>query len=167
MDGKHLDCKKALPHNLAKIPGLSQSDRKVFVGGLPNTVFDEELKNYFITYGEIESCMVIKDKEDHTRNRGFGFVTFKHASTADEVCGEHRHVPHYIGNKRVTCSKSLPKNALPIKRVAGDGAPGGVGGVACGRVTGAVQSNANSAGIFASHLLSPLFGTRCVDFETK
>jgi hypothetical protein len=44
LDGKTLDCKRALPHGLAQIPYFNESEKKIFVGGLPNDCFDEELR---------------------------------------------------------------------------------------------------------------------------
>ncbi len=46
---------------------------KLYVGGLPFSTTDQELKRLFDTHGTVESAIVIKDKLSG-RSRGFGFV---------------------------------------------------------------------------------------------
>ena len=49
---------------------------KLFVGGLPFSTTDEELKAAFAEYGTVASAKVITDRETG-RSRGFGFVEFE------------------------------------------------------------------------------------------
>lgn len=49
--------------------------KKLFVGGLPWSVTDEELKNFFAPHGSVVEAKVISDRETG-RSRGFGFVTY-------------------------------------------------------------------------------------------
>lgn len=46
---------------------------KMFVGGLPFSATDEDLKSHFEQIGNVASAKVITDRETH-RSRGFGFV---------------------------------------------------------------------------------------------
>ena len=55
--------------------------KKIYVGGLPYAVRDEELKEFFAAAGNIESATVIMDRATN-RSKGFGFVEF---STDDEA----------------------------------------------------------------------------------
>jgi len=48
---------------------------RLFVGGLPWAVDDHQLQDHFVTYGQIVSAVVIRDRETQ-RSRGFGFVEF-------------------------------------------------------------------------------------------
>ncbi len=48
---------------------------KLFVGGLPFTTTDDELKDAFSEFGTVASAKVITDRESG-RSRGFGFVEF-------------------------------------------------------------------------------------------
>lgn len=45
----------------------------IYVGNLPNTVTEEDLKKAFEDFGQVESVNVIKDRYSG-RSRGFGFV---------------------------------------------------------------------------------------------
>lgn len=63
---------------------------KLFVGGLPWAVTDEELNEAFAKAGKVESAVVVKDKFSG-RSRGFGFVemaTDEDAQKAQEMYNE-------------------------------------------------------------------------------
>lgn len=45
----------------------------IFVGNLPFSTTESDLRSLFAEYGEIDSVAVIKDR-DTGRSRGFGFV---------------------------------------------------------------------------------------------
>ncbi len=45
----------------------------IYVGNLSNEVTEEDLKQAFETFGEVESVKIIKDKYTD-RSKGFGFV---------------------------------------------------------------------------------------------
>lgn len=49
---------------------------KLFVGGLPFTTTDEELKELFAAHGAVASATVVRDR-DSGRSKGFGFVEFE------------------------------------------------------------------------------------------
>lgn len=56
----------------------------MFVGGLPHNLSDEEFKEYFAQYGEIEDSAILKDKRTG-KPRGFGFVTYKDVNNLRNV----------------------------------------------------------------------------------
>jgi len=68
----------------SKINPTKKDIRKLFVGGLPSEVNDEEFKNYFSQYGPIVDSIVMIDRETGY-SRGFGFVTFEDPAVANEV----------------------------------------------------------------------------------
>jgi cold-inducible RNA-binding protein len=55
---------------------------KLFVGNLPYQATDEELKQLFADYGDIEDAVVIRDRQTN-RSKGFGFITL-----ADDAAGQ-------------------------------------------------------------------------------
>ncbi|MCH7722122.1 MAG: RNA-binding protein [Bacteroidetes bacterium] len=57
---------------------------KLFVGSLPWSVDDEELKETFEKHGSVVSAKVIMDR-DTSRSRGFGFVEMESSSDASNA----------------------------------------------------------------------------------
>ena len=57
---------------------------KLFVGSLPWSVNDEELKETFEKHGTVISAKVITDR-DTRRSRGFGFVEMESSSDASNA----------------------------------------------------------------------------------
>ena len=55
---------------------------KLFVGNLPWSVGDDELKELFAEHGELVSATVVTNRYNG-RSRGFGFVEFESADDAD------------------------------------------------------------------------------------
>ncbi len=47
--------------------------KTLYVGNLPYTTSEEDLKEVFVPYGEVSSAKIITDRETG-RSRGFGFV---------------------------------------------------------------------------------------------
>lgn len=54
---------------------------RIYVGNLPYTTQDEDLNEAFSAFGEVESTIVIRDRETG-RSRGFGFVEMSDSSSA-------------------------------------------------------------------------------------
>jgi RNA recognition motif-containing protein len=58
--------------------------KKLYVGNLSWDTNDDALKAAFEPYGEIAEAVVVTDR-DSGRSRGFGFVTFESAESADKA----------------------------------------------------------------------------------
>ncbi len=58
--------------------------KKLYVGNLPFTATEDELRTLFERHGSITSVNVITDRETG-RSRGFGFVEMDEASAADDA----------------------------------------------------------------------------------
>jgi len=58
--------------------------KKVFVGNLPYTTTEDDLKDHFADQGRIVSARIINDR-DTGRSRGFGFVEFENDGDADSA----------------------------------------------------------------------------------
>ncbi|NKN31828.1 RNA recognition motif domain-containing protein [Marichromatium bheemlicum] len=55
---------------------------RIYVGNLPYSVTDDELRDIFSGFGELASAEVIKDKFSG-QSKGFGFVDMPNNSEAD------------------------------------------------------------------------------------
>jgi len=61
--------------------------KKLYVGNLPWSCGDDDLRDLFASFGEVESARVISDR-DTGRSRGFGFVELKEAEAADRAIAD-------------------------------------------------------------------------------
>ena len=57
---------------------------KLYVGNFPYTVDEDQLRELFSPYGEIEDLALIKDR-DTGRPKGFGFITFASQQSAEKA----------------------------------------------------------------------------------
>jgi RNA recognition motif-containing protein len=53
--------------------------KKIYVGNLPFSTTDDDLRDLFARHGEVSSASVVMDRESG-RSRGFGFVEMETAS---------------------------------------------------------------------------------------
>ncbi len=59
----------------------------IYVSNFSFNVQDEDLKEFFVEYGEVSSAKVIMDKESN-RSRGFGFVEMPDDAAAQKAIQE-------------------------------------------------------------------------------
>lgn len=57
---------------------------RIFVGNLSFNTSDNELRDAFATYGEVDSAQVVTDRET-MRSRGFGFVDMPDNDAAQQA----------------------------------------------------------------------------------
>lgn len=85
-----------IAYNRSSGPG-HDDDKKVFVGGLGWNITENELREYFTQYGEIENIN-IKTHPISGLPRGFAFVQFVNSKSVDDVLAAG---DHFIANKKV------------------------------------------------------------------
>jgi RNA recognition motif-containing protein len=99
----------------------------IYVGNLSNEVTEEDLKQAFETFGEVESVKIIKDKYTN-RSKGFGFVEMaskaEGQSAIDGLNGKE------LKGKAVNVNEARPRTE---SRGRGGGYGGGRGGQGGGR----------------------------------
>lgn len=106
---------------------------KLFVGGLPWSTSDDELREAFAPFGEVVDAKVVTDRETG-RSRGFGFVTF--SSDAEAIAGRDAMDGASLGGRRlrVDVATERPRGDRPgggggpPRRFGGDRDGGGGGG---------------------------------------
>ncbi|MBN2251100.1 MAG: RNA-binding protein [Candidatus Altiarchaeota archaeon] len=59
-------------------------NKKLYVGGLPFSVTDDQLKTLFQSHGTVESAKVITDRYSD-QSRGFGFVEMSSQQEAEKA----------------------------------------------------------------------------------
>ena len=95
--------------------------KKLFVGGLAWATSSEGLRAAFEKFGEITDAIVLTDRETG-RSRGFGFVTFKEDSAADQAMAEMN--GQQIDGRAIKVDSATS----PAKGGGGFGGGGGGGG---------------------------------------
>ncbi|VDL95548.1 unnamed protein product [Schistocephalus solidus] len=79
--------------------------KKLFVGGIHHKTEEQSLRDYFSKFGEIVDVVVMKDS--HTgKPRGFGFITFKEASSVDAAQNNR---PHTLDGKEIDTKRAMPR----------------------------------------------------------
>ncbi|MEM9292757.1 MAG: RNA-binding protein [Acidobacteriota bacterium] len=78
--------------------------KKLYVGNLPYTASDEEVRELFSEYGDVTSVSLITDRETG-RPRGFGFVEMSEG--ADEAI-EALHGKTF-GGRNLTVNEARPR----------------------------------------------------------
>ncbi|CAL5229182.1 g12460 [Coccomyxa viridis] len=116
IDGKKIEAKAAVPKNSGNSPTLT---RKMFVGGT-GEIGDEEFKEYFMQYGEIEDSVVLRKPDG--MSRGFGFITFKDEMSVEKCLVKQ----HTLNGKQVEIKRAVKKEEM------GGGTGGSYGGGAGG-----------------------------------
>ena len=78
---------------------------KVYVGNLPFSFGQQELKDAFSSFGEITEASVITDKYSG-RSKGFGFVTFADDASAQKAIAEMNGKD--LGGREIKVSEARP-----------------------------------------------------------
>ncbi|MDJ0841239.1 MAG: RNA-binding protein [Acidobacteriota bacterium] len=60
---------------------------KLFVGNLSWNTAEEDLRDAFSRFGQIDECRIITDR-DTGRSRGFGFITYADPDSAQAAMNE-------------------------------------------------------------------------------
>jgi RNA recognition motif-containing protein len=85
-------------------------NKKLYVGGLPYSVTDDQLNELFAAHGTVESAKVITDRYTD-RSRGFGFVEMSTPeecqAAIDALNGSE------LGGRTLTVNMSRPRTDRP------------------------------------------------------
>jgi RNA recognition motif-containing protein len=85
----------------------------IYVGNLPYSVTDDDLRGAFAEFGEVSSAKIIMDRYSG-RSKGFGFVEMDNDSEAEEAIKSLNETDMQGRNLRVNQAK--PKTDRPPRR---------------------------------------------------
>lgn len=112
INGKEVEIKRTIPKGSSNSHSHSHSNhfktKKIFVGGIPTSLSQDDFKNFFSNYGNVVDHEIIRD---HTtkRSRGFGFVVFDNDKVVDDILS-HGNMIHMAGTQ-VEIKKAEPKKS--------------------------------------------------------
>jgi len=82
----------------------------IFVGSLPFSIKETELKEFFDEYGEVTSVKIITDKFSG-RSKGFGFIEMSDDESAQKAINELNGTE--IGGRKIVVNKAEEKKDRP------------------------------------------------------
>ena len=83
---------------------------KMFVGGLPFSTTDDELRELFAAHGKVASANVVRDRETG-RSKGFGFVEFENEE--EGKAAEKALNGSELGGRTISVAEARPKEDRP------------------------------------------------------
>ncbi|CAH8355911.1 unnamed protein product [Eruca vesicaria subsp. sativa] len=137
INGKQVEIKRTIPRG--SMSSNEFKTKKIFVGGIPSTVDDDEFKEFFMQFGELKEHQIMRDHATG-RSRGFGFVTYESEDMVDLLLAKGNRIE--LSGTQVEIKKAEPKKpnsvTTPSRRFGdsrsnfgggyGDGYGGGPGG---------------------------------------
>lgn len=84
--------------------------KNLYVGNLPHSTTEAELRSLFETHGAVEKVTLVTDR-DTGRSRGFGFVEMTDASAADKAIAALNGTE--LGGRALTINEAKPKSDRP------------------------------------------------------
>jgi cold-inducible RNA-binding protein len=97
--------------------------KKLYVGGLPYSTTEDQLRDAFAQAGSVSSAIIIMDKMTG-RSKGFGFVEFGNDDDAQKAIDLWNGKD--FGGRSLTVNEARPMEARPRRESGGGG--GGWGG---------------------------------------
>ncbi|CAK9167186.1 unnamed protein product [Ilex paraguariensis] len=104
INGKQVEIKRTIPKGSAESKDFRT--KKVFVGGIPTSVNEDEFKNFFSNYGKVVEHEIIRDHATK-RSRGFGFVVFDNEQVVDNMLVDGNMID--MAGTKVEVKKAEPK----------------------------------------------------------
>ena len=98
------------------------TSKKLYVGNLPYTTTDSDLRDLFSGAGNVESAAIISDKFSG-RSKGFGFVEMSSLEEAEKAISMFN--GQQMGGRAITVTEARPKPEGGAGRSFGGGGGGG------------------------------------------
>ncbi|XP_008783019.1 heterogeneous nuclear ribonucleoprotein 1-like [Phoenix dactylifera] len=105
INGKQVEIKRTIPKGAAPLKDFKT--KKIFVGGIPTTLTEDEFNDFFSNFGKVVDHEIIRDHTTN-RSRGFGFVVFDSEKTVDELLAKKGNMIDLAGTQ-VEIKKAEPK----------------------------------------------------------
>ncbi|EEE57298.1 hypothetical protein OsJ_07373 [Oryza sativa Japonica Group] len=110
INGKEVEIKRTIPKGAAPLKDFKT--KKIFVGGLPSALKEDEFKEFFSKFGKVVEHEIIRDHSTN-RSRGFGFVVFDAEKTVDELLAKKGNMIDLNGSQATR--PSLPSPCHPLR----------------------------------------------------
>ncbi|PKI79159.1 heterogeneous nuclear ribonucleoprotein 1-like isoform X2 [Punica granatum] len=108
INGKQVEIKRTIPKGAAGSKDFKT--KKIFVGGIPSTVNEDEFKEFFTQFGEVKEHQIMRDHATN-RSRGFGFITFDSEEAVDDLLSRGNRLE--LAGTQVEVKRAEPKKPNP------------------------------------------------------
>jgi len=125
IEGKEVDCKRAIPRDQSGSPEANITSKKLFVGSISDDTTEDDLKEYFGQFGNVTGVNLVTEKDTNKR-RGFGFVEFDDYDPVDKVV--LRKDQHKLKTKKLILKKAMSKQERAEAEQKAYAKMGGYGG---------------------------------------
>ncbi|KAL6508938.1 hypothetical protein OROMI_015001 [Orobanche minor] len=118
INGKQVEIKRTIPKGSGDSKDFKT--KKVFVGGIPTSVTEDEVKSFFSKYGKVVEHEIIRDHVTK-RSRGFGFIVFDNEQVVDSLLAGGKMID--MAGTQVEIKKAEPKkpsNPTPAPAYSSD-----------------------------------------------
>ena len=78
---------------------------KLFLGGLEWNTNEDGIRGYFSQFCTVVDCMVLRERENPSKSRGFGFVTISDESKVEQILAS----AHELDGRTLTVRRAAPK----------------------------------------------------------
>ncbi|CAK9148885.1 unnamed protein product [Ilex paraguariensis] len=106
INGKQVEIKRTIPKGSGQSKDFKT--KKIFVGGIPSSVSEDDFKNFFSKYGKVVEHEIIRDHETN-RSRGFGFIIFDNEEVVDDLLSHGNMID--MSGTEVEIKKAEPKKS--------------------------------------------------------
>ncbi|KAG5027757.1 hypothetical protein JHK87_011271 [Glycine soja] len=104
INGKQVEIKRTIPRGA--VGSKDFRTKKIFVGGIPSNVTEDEFRDFFTRYGEVKDHQIMRDHSTN-RSRGFGFITFDSEEAVDDLLSMGNKID--FAGSQVEIKKAEPK----------------------------------------------------------
>ncbi|XP_019162371.1 PREDICTED: heterogeneous nuclear ribonucleoprotein A3 homolog 2-like isoform X2 [Ipomoea nil] len=104
INGKQVEIKRTIPKGSSESKDFKT--KKIFVGGIPTSVSEDEFKEFFSKFGKVVEHEIIRDHVTK-RSRGFGFIVFDNEQVVDNVLADGNMID--MMGTQVEIKKAEPK----------------------------------------------------------
>jgi len=107
LDGRKLDIMEAIPRG-EMLNSTKPLPKKLYIAGVSWNTTDDGLFNFFSRYGTVVSAQIQRDRQTG-RSRGFGFVSFEDASSAEKVLADQN---LSLDGRRMEIKAAVPRGMV-------------------------------------------------------
>lgn len=117
---------------------VSDGPNKMFIGGIPYTLTEDQVKGLLQSYGELAAFNLIKEPTSGM-SKGFAFFEYVDNSVVDEACEGLHGMP--VGDKTLTVRRATQSNSSGATHASGLARPNGDGSEILVKVSELMQNS--------------------------